>query len=153
VTRQREFITAENITQLFHTHHVPVDFDLLSIDIDGNDFWVWRAVTAHHPRVVVIEYNASVPPTESRVIAYDPDFRWSGTDYFGASLLALQQLGGEKGYRLVGCDRSGTNAFFVLEDIAAGHFPSADVGRLYRPPVYNDGTGHPRDPSRDMAFI
>ncbi len=82
---EREHITAENINELLAKYHVPRDFDLLSIDIDGNDYWVWKAI-AHRPRVLVIEYNASVPPELRRVIPYDPHFRWSGSDYFGASL-------------------------------------------------------------------
>lgn len=153
VTRRREFVTAENITALFEKHGVPEQFDLLSIDLDGNDYWVWKAITKHRPRVVVIEYNASVPATESRVIVYDPEFRWSGTDYFGASLLALQRLGAAKGYTLVGCDRSGTNAFFVEEAAAHGHFLPADIARLYRPPAYGAGKGHPRDETRRMVSV
>src|SRR5262249_41502056 len=117
----QERITAENVEALFGKYGVPPAFDLLSIDIDGNDYWGWKAITAFRPRVVVIEYNASVPPTESRTIAYDPTFRWEGTDYFGASLLALATLGQDKGYLLVGCDRSGTNAFFVDAPLAP-HF-------------------------------
>jgi hypothetical protein len=101
---------------------------------------------------VVIEYNASVQPTESRTIAYDPAFRWSGTDYFGASLLALAKLGQEKDYTLVGCDSSGTNAFFVDATLAT-HFIRHDVRTLYRPPAYGDGRGHPHDPSRTMMAV
>ena len=148
----QELVTAENVNALFEKYGVPASFDLLSIDIDGNDYWVWKAITAYRPRVVVIEYNASVPPTESRTIPYDPAFRWSGTDYFGASLLALAKLGQEKHYVLVGCDRSGTNAFFVDAALAAGHFVRRDVGVLYHPPAYRGGCGHPHD-SRVMITV
>jgi hypothetical protein len=149
---QQEYVTAENIGALLDKYGVPASFDLLSIDIDGNDYWVWRAITRQRARVVVIEYNASRPPTESRVIAYDPDFRWSGTDYFGASLPALAQLGRTKRYTLVGCDSSGTNAFFV-DDALAGRFVPQSVQALYRPPAYRRGRGHPPDPTRIMAVV
>lgn len=150
----QEFITAENINDLFRKHGVPRNFDLLSIDIDGNDFWVWKAITEFHPQVVVIEYNASVPPTQSRTIAYDPHFCWPRTDYFGASLLALQKLGREKGYTLVGCDSEGVNAFFVRDSLAAGRFVRSDIERLYRAPKYGkDGAGHPHDPKRTMIEV
>ena len=130
---RQEFITAENILDLFEKHRVPRNFDLLSIDIDGNDYWVWKKITGFHPRVIIMEYNASVPPSESRTIRYDPAFVWSKTDYYGASLLALARLGEEKGYRLVGCDNSGVNAFFVERSLAEKHFVAQSVEALYRP--------------------
>lgn len=143
---KRERITAENIQALFAKYQVPKQFDLLSIDIDGNDYWVWQAITDYQPRVVVIEYNATFPPTESVTIPYDPQYYWDGaTNYFGASLLALQQLGARKGYTLIGCDSSGTNAFFVQTALVGDRFHPAPVGRLYRPPTVFDGQGHPRD--------
>jgi len=113
-------VTAENINDLLQKYEVPVSFDLLSIDLDGNDYWVWRAVR-RRPRVVVIEYNAHIGPADSRVIAYDPAFRWAGTDYFGASLRALRDLGQQKGYALVYCESTGTNAFFVAAVGAVTH--------------------------------
>jgi hypothetical protein len=149
----REFITAENITPLLEKYGVPDSFDLLSIDIDGSDYWVWKAITKHRPRAVVIEYNASVSPAESRVIEYDPEFRWPRTDYFGASLLALKKLGEVKGYTLVGCDSRGVNAFFVDDTLVDGRFVRTGIETLYRPPTYGSGAGHPRDPERRMIPV
>lgn len=142
-----EKVTAENIQQLFQKYNVPKSFDLLSIDIDYNDYWVWKAITDYSPRVVVIEYNSSVPPTESRVVPYDPNAVWDGTNYFGASLLALRNLGLSKGYTLVGCDSRGINAFFVKSDLIKG-LQINNIDQLYRPPQYGqlvDGIhiGHP----------
>lgn len=114
---KKEFITAENINQLLQKYRVPREFDLLSIDIDSNDYWVWKAIDNYSPRVVVIEYNSCIPPNESKTIKYDPNARWDGTDYFGASLLALAKLGKSKGYSLVYCESSGVNAFFVRNDL------------------------------------
>jgi hypothetical protein len=132
----QEFITAENICSLFAKYAVPKQFDLLSIDIDGNDYWVWRAVEGYSPRVVVIEYNASLLPHESKTIRYDPGFRWDGSNYFGASLLALAKLGRVKGYTLIGCDSQGVNAFFVRNDLVGNRFCERSVEQLYRRPQY-----------------
>ena len=131
---RRERITAENINALFAKYDVPSEFDLLSIDIDGNDYWVWKALE-YRPRAVVIEYNAGVPPDLRRVIPYDPRFSWSGTDYFGASLRALAELGATKGYDLVYCERTGTNAFFARSALPPSYRAKA-VEEIHRPPDY-----------------
>ena len=151
---RREMITAENVVALFRTYGVPAAFDLLSIDIDGNDYWVWRAIaTVWRPRVVVIEYNASEGPDVSTSIVYDPAFVWSETAYMGASLLALATLAGSHGYTLVACDSRGVNAFFVVDELVAGHFARRSVAELYRPPRFRDGGGHPPDPSRRLQPV
>ena len=132
---RKESITADNINDLFVKYDVPDVFDLLSIDIDGNDYWVWQAIDdRYRPRVLCMEYNASVPPNESKTIAYDPDFQWRGTDYFGASLLALAQLSKRKGYSLVFCERTGVNAFFIRDDCAPEIAKTLDT--IYRPCNY-----------------
>ena len=144
---KNEKVTAENIQNLFEKYNVPKHFDLLSIDIDFNDYWVWKAITDYSPRVVVIEYNSSIPPNESRVVSYDPEAGWDGTNYFGASLLALRNLGLKKGYTLVGCENNGVNAFFCKSELISG-FEIKDIQDLYRLPKYgkiinNIHIGHP----------
>jgi hypothetical protein len=141
------FITAENIEELFRIHGVPQAFDLLSIDIDGNDYWVWKAIRQESPRVVIIEYNAHIPPERSVTIPYDPAFRWDGTDYYGASLSALKKLGDEKGYVLLGTDRNGVNAFFIESSLVPGNFIPPSLSQAYHPPAFKGkpGQGHPRD--------
>ena len=99
---KKEKVDASNINFLLAKYSVPREFDLLSIDIDSNDYYVWKALEGYSPRIVVIEYNASFPPTESKTIKYDPNFVWDGTNYYGASLLALKKLGQSKGYILIG---------------------------------------------------
>ncbi|MGE0607022.1 MAG: hypothetical protein AB7O62_08005 [Pirellulales bacterium] len=160
---RQENITAESINEVFARHQVPDEFDLLSIDIDGNDYWVWKALDARYrPRVLVMEYNASVPPTQSRTIEYDPSFSWGGTDYFGASLLALARLSRRKGYTLAYCESRGINAFFVRSDICP--FPEESVEELYRAPDYAGGKllgrlfwpagrGHKKDPDRKLIEV
>ena len=142
-----EKVTAENIQNLFQKYNVPKNFDLLSIDIDFNDYWVWKSIVDYSPRVVIIEYNSSVSPTESRVVPYDPEAKWDGTNYFGASLLASRNLGMTKGYTLVGCDSCGVNAFFCKNELLHG-IKIKNIHDLYRPPKYGEivngvPIGHP----------
>jgi len=116
------FITRDDINQLISRLGVPESLDLLSIDIDGNDYWVWEAMERISPRVVVIEYNATLRPPHSVVMEYKDDYVWDGTSYFGASLVALEKLGRAKGYSLVGCNFTGVNAFFVRNDLLGDFF-------------------------------
>ena len=111
------------------------EIDLLSIDIDFNDYWVWKAVNAVNPRAAVIEYNAGLRPPLSLTVPYQPNRSGDGTNFFGASLEAMVRLGAQKGYRIVGCNISGSNAFFVREDLCAGHFlEPATAEEHYEPP-------------------
>jgi hypothetical protein len=128
------FITRDNISGLIEAARLP-DLDLLSIDIDGNDYWIWQAISLR-PRVVIIEYNATFRPPTSWTIQYNESHRWNGSHYHGASLQALHDLGRSKGYTLVGCSLSGVNAFFVRDDLVNGKFAAADVAELYNPPRY-----------------
>ncbi len=145
---RREFITAENIESLLELTDVPEEIDLLSIDIDRNDYWVWSKITRCRPRVVVIEYNAVFPPGCEWVIEYAADATWDGTSNFGASLTALEMMALRKGYRLVGCNLAGVNAFFVREDLVQERFCSPFTAENhYEPPRYyltRRVVGHPR---------
>jgi hypothetical protein len=109
-------VSSANIEQLLADHQVPVEPDLLSIDIDGNDYWVWKAIRNWRPRVVAVEYNPFHLPPKKWVMKEDPNYVWKRTTYFGASLTSLTLLGREKGYTLVGTDSMGVNAFFVRDD-------------------------------------
>lgn len=127
----------DNINDLVRALALPHDLDLLSIDIDGNDYHVWEALAAIEPRVVVIEYNAKFRPPMKWVMDYDPSHRWDGSDQFGASLEAIADLGRRKGYRLVGCNVTGANAFFVRSGLAQSGFVSPpDAASLYQPARY-----------------
>jgi hypothetical protein len=118
VRTARACITANNVESVFRAHSVPKDFDVLSIDIDGNDYWIWKAIVAFRPRLVVIEYNASLSTEEALVFPYDEDWVWDGTAFYGSSLGALCDLAKQKGYQLVHTDLCGVNAFFVRDDLA-----------------------------------
>ena len=110
------FITRENIDNLIMEYYTG-EIDLLSIDLDRNDYHVWEAIECIMPRVVVAEYNAKFPPHINWRIPYEADQVWDGTDYFGMTLLAASELGERKGYVLVGTETNGTNCFFVRKDV------------------------------------
>ncbi|ELP52230.1 MULTISPECIES: hypothetical protein [Microcystis] len=148
LTLKNTFITAANIEDLFREGNVPTELDLLSIDIDGNDYWVWQAITNYRPRVVIVEYNAIYPPESSWVMQYNPSHQWKYKSHVGSSLKALEKLGHQQGYKLVGCSFSGVNAFFVREDLLADHFCSPfSAENHYEPARYflcSQKAGHPR---------
>jgi hypothetical protein len=119
-------ITAENVNELFASAGVPDEFDLLSIDIDGNDLWVWKALD-YQPRVVIIEYNPYWGPKKSRTVPYDAARQWDGSVYYGASAGALLRLAKQKGYVPVAATKS--NLVFVRK----GLLPVAEVPDIPAP--------------------
>jgi hypothetical protein len=134
---EQERMTAENANTVLERHGIKGEIDLLSIDIDSNDYWVWKAIRAVEPRVVVIEYNASLDPGKRLICEYDPDFdaraRHPRGWYHGASLGALALLAERRGYSLVGCESAGVNAFFVRSDLARGRLPELLPEEAYYP--------------------
>lgn len=121
------FVTRENIDELIRGSGLSGDIGLLSVDIDGNDYWVWEAITSVSPAIVVVEYNWRFGPERSVTTPYDPRFERSHAHhsmiYYGASLAALCTLGRRKGYGLVGCNSAGNNAFFVRDDLRPTDLP------------------------------
>lgn len=107
---KQERVDAININPILRKYRVPENPDLISIDVDGQDFWIWSNLV-YRPSVLIIEYNANFGPEESKVVPFDTAFQWDGTKYFGASLRALHNLGKSKGYVLVYAN--GVNAFFI----------------------------------------
>ena len=141
-------VTPDNVEALFAQGAVGREPDVASIDVDGADYWIWAEIRAYRPRVVVIEYNASLPAGRKLVQPREHTGGWQGTDYFGASLDALIELGGRLGYRLVHTDLAAANAFFVRDDLAADRFPALDeVARRTEPNYFMQGYHHPPDAS------
>lgn len=103
-------VTPENVNRIVGEPGV------LSIDVDGNDYWLWKALCSK-PAVVIIEYNGYIPPAVSWVMPYQQDWKYPGGVYFGGSFRALVELGMSKGYRPVATTLSGVNAFFLRSDI------------------------------------
>jgi hypothetical protein len=134
LTAVKHRVTREDANRLLEVHGFTGELDLLSLDIDGNDYWVWEALTVCSPRVVVLEYNWLFGPDLSVTVPYNPEFKVgsSGTRAFrGASLAALVHLSRRKGYRLIATER--VNAVFLRNDVAP-EIGAMEVAQGYRPP-------------------
>lgn len=138
------WVTAENCNALLSGAAISGEIDLLSIDLDGVDYWVWRALDVVRPRVVVVECQDLWGAERSVTVPYRADFARPGADYdyCGASLPALVKLGHAKGYRLVGTNRYGYNAVFVRKGLAEEALPEADPAACL---------SHPRSVARRAA--
>lgn len=133
-TLVQAWITAENIDALVAEHQFAGEIDLLSLDLDGMDFWIWKALKCIQPRVVVLEYNPAWGPYRSVTVPYQADFRvdWDRRPWCqGASLSAFVKLGRERGYRLVGTHRLGVNAIFLRSDIGTDLFPEVTPAECF----------------------
>ncbi len=120
LTAAAAFVTKDNINPLFTQHGFTGDVDLLSVDIDGNDYWVWEAIEVVQARIVIVEYNAVFGAKRAVTVPYDPQFVRSQAHYshlyWGVSLKALCLLAERKGYSFVGCNSAGNNAYFIRKD-------------------------------------
>ena len=129
---RREFVTALNINQLYRKHALPDDLDFMSIDVDGQEFWIWMALIPR-PKVVVIEYNGGLGPDRSVTMQFDVASAWDGTVYHGASLRALDKLAAAKNYVLA--YSNGVNAIFIRDDLVSNRddFSFGDIFVAYPP--------------------
>jgi hypothetical protein len=141
-----------NINEAFRDNGMTGDVGLLSIDVDGNDYWVWDAISVVNPRIVICEYNSIFGPDFSVVVPYDPWFERSRAHYsnlyYGASISALEQLGAKKGYTLVAGNREGKNAFFVRNDLAS-MVPPISSAEAYVRSNYRES----RDKNGGLTFL
>jgi len=121
------FISAENIDELLCDQGFTGDISLLHIDIDGNDYWVWRSLSVARPAIAIIEYNSVFGADREITVPYDPQFSRTAAHYsnlyFGASLAALCGLARSKGYDFVGSNSAGINAYFISSELQHGLKP------------------------------
>ncbi len=117
----QSFIKTDNINTLFIENGIEGEIGILSIDIDGNDYWIWQAIHTIHPAIVIIEYNFRFGNERAVTIPYDENFVRVNSHYsmiyYGASLKALYLLAQKKGYLFIGCNSAGNNAFFIRQDL------------------------------------
>lgn len=159
INLKKEFITKENVVDLFKKHGVPNHINLLCVDIDGNDFYCLNQILKKYKcDIIVCEYNATHLPNEDKVIIYDNEFLWDRTNYFGTSLGALNTLCKKYGYTLVYCDNKGVNSFFVNDEIIKNRDLKikniGDINNIYKKPGYGSGPngGHTAD-SKNRKYI
>ncbi len=118
IEAKASFITAANINSLLQGAGFAPELGILSIDIDGNDYWVWKAIDVVKPVLVICEYNALFGFEHPYTVPYRPDFvrgKEYPLNYYGISLLSACDLAAEKGYRFIGCNQAGNNAYFLQE--------------------------------------
>ena len=152
VDAKTAWVDRDNINGLIEGAGIAGDIGLLSVDIDGNDYWVVEAIDAVSARILVLEYNSVFGPEAAITVPYDPRFvrgekHWSWL-YWGASLPALALLANRKGFALVGGNRVGNNAFFVRRDVL-GEIPEVAVSDAWRPSRYRES----RDRSGELSYV
>ena len=141
---RRGAVSPENVEEHFRAAGVPEEPDLLSIDIDGIDWWIWRAIRSFRPRIVVVEYNGHLAREQALTIPAYHRESWDGTAYYGASLTAYERLARAKGYRIVHTELNGNNAFYVRDDLCAA-MPDDDVVPRRMTNLFLTGTVHRPD--------
>jgi len=147
----RAEITPDNINPLLADHGFAGEIDLLSIDIDSYDYWVFDKLEVCSPRLLILEYNAGFGPTRSVTIPLGQPLAGSPKGYSGASITALTNLAARKGYRLIACEYSGANAFFLRDDVAP-HIPAQPVARAFRPQMSRLDVDQPRAIGTDELY-
>ena len=159
INLKKEFITKENVVELFRKYNVPQKINILSVDIDFNDFYCLKEILDNYQcDIIICEYNATHLPNEDKIIIYDKNGRWDGSNYFGVSLLSLDKLGKKYDYSLIYCDKKGVNSFFIHNDILKNkdlHFKNiGDITQIYQQAKYGNGPngGHTQDP-HNRQFI
>jgi hypothetical protein len=147
------FVTKENVNDLFRCNGLEGEIGLLSVDIDGNDYWVWQAIDSVYPAIVVIEYNYRFGKDKAVTVPYDCNFFRTDAHYsniyFGASLKALVNLGRQKGYTFIGCNTFGNNAFFVREDLKPDYIKELSVNEGYVMGKFREA----RDEKGELSFL
>ncbi len=152
LTAYHSFITRDNINQLISRYTACTDIGLLSIDIDGNDYWIWDAIDVIKPRVVICEYNSAFGSDKQVTVPYDSSFvrrkaHYSDL-YFGASLPAFVYLAEKKGYDFIGVASTGVNAFFARKDLSSP-FRKPDIASAFVESPNRDS----RDEKGNLSFL
>src|SRR6266850_540986 len=152
LTARAEFITRENINSIFEQEGFGGPIGLLSIDVDGNDYWIWNEINAVDPDMVIAEYNSVYGAALAVTIPYNPRFHrttaHSSNLYWGASLSALVELGEKKGYSFVGCNENGNNAYFVKRE-KAGSLRRVSTEEGYRISRFRES----RDAQGNLTYL
>lgn len=132
-------VTAENVNEIIEKSGYKGTIGLLSIDIDGNDYWVWQAIEVVQPQVVIIETCVEFG-VNNIVVPYNPDYEYPGKHpiYHGASPVAMVCLAKRKGYRLLTAKDLGINFIFVKNGIADDLLHEVSAESLLNHPAVQD---------------
>ena len=138
VKNKLAFVSCEKgntLNDILEEFNIPKDFDVFSLDIDGIDYWVWKGTT-YKPKLVVVEFNQAYEPKESKSVAYNPEFKYDGSDYYSASALAMTKLGKSKGYSLIA--HLNCNLFFLKNEFM-DKFETISVSDIKKRIVHKPG--------------
>jgi hypothetical protein len=142
LTAISEFITKENINDLLDISNFDKDLGILSIDIDGNDYYILDAIKKYKPRILITEFNSNFDFNEAISVPYDKNFyrfdKCSSGIYWGASLKAFIYLAAKKGYKFIGTNTSACNAFFVKNEFVPDHLKNIDEESFYNNSKYRE---------------
>lgn len=152
------WITTENVNELLTSSGVPRDVDFFSLDIDGNDYWVWEAIEVISPKVCCFETHDIIPSNKSLTIPYDPNFYcWSRPlelqDFRSVSLAAMVKLSKRKGYRLIGSHKHGFNVFFMRDDIGNDFFPEVSIVDVHNNPWTKYGQDQRWESVKNLGWV
>ena len=141
LTLMNAFITKDNINDLIKKSGIVGEIGILSVDIDGNDYWVWQAIDCVRPQIVIAEYNSAFGDIYPLSVPYAADFYRGNAHYsnlyYGASINALIKLAGQRGYSLLGSNKAGSNAFFIRND-RLDNFNDRIMDRSARPSLFRE---------------
>ncbi|MBT9317371.1 hypothetical protein [Leptothoe spongobia] len=148
-----EFIDRDNINELIQSAGFSPDIGILHIDLDGNDYWIWKTINVVSPIIVILEYNSVLGIDRPITIPYDKAFYRTkahySNHYYGASLRALYQLSQEKGYSFIGCNGAGNNAYFVRNDRLNDQIRATSLEDGYVLSKYRES----RDPAGNLSYV
>ena len=153
ITAKAAFIDKENINELISNSGFYGDIGILSIDIDGNDYWIWNEIIIVKPIIVVAEYNSIFGCEFSLSVPYHQSFVRSKAHYsnlyWGCSLAALNHLAVKKGYVFSGCNGAGNNAYFVRNDYVNNYVPRPSLENGFKESKFRES----RDKSGSLTFL
>lgn len=133
----KQWVTQENILSIIESTQFK-DFDLISVDIDGNDYYIWeQLLSKYNPKIIVAEYNGKFDSNTEWVMNYEADNKWNQDWYFGASFLSFADLFLKYNYRVVACSLNGNNMFLVRSSFI-NEFSDipADMNLIYQPALH-----------------
>jgi hypothetical protein len=147
------FIDSDNINKLISSSGFQTEVGILHIDIDGNDYWLWEAITEIRPIIVIMEYNSVFGSERAITTPYRNDFNRTlahhSNLYFGASLQALKILSLKKGYIFIGCNSAGNNAYFIRNDKLNHSIKECDIQKGFVDSKFRES----RNQIGDLTYI
>jgi len=147
------FVTVDNVNQLVSDHPFGREIGLLHIDVDGNDYWLWKAIESVSPAIAIIEYNSIFGCDRPITVPYQADFQRTRVHhsnlYYGVSLPALHDLATTKGYTLIGCNSAGNNAYFIRNDCRTDLIAGIGLSEAYVESKFREG----RDKEGMLTYV